>query len=130
MDYIIHTGMPVVTTRGKGFEDQLVNQIEAATGLPRPPAFAPPSVRSRISASVRRRADALSAGAAPIGTDLPRDERLDIAGEHTMDVVFKRLQDVTPAQILATPERVVAAAPSADGVYIPCDQWSGGTPRR
>ncbi|MGZ5882675.1 MAG: hypothetical protein ACXWJO_13040, partial [Xanthobacteraceae bacterium] len=28
VDYIIHTGMPVVTTRGKGFEDELVQQIE------------------------------------------------------------------------------------------------------
>ncbi len=42
-----------------------------------------------------------------------------------MDVVFKRLQDVTPAQIFAAAKRVLASAPSADGVYIPCNQWSG-----
>ena len=44
--------------------------------------------------------------------------------DHTMDVVFKRLQDVTPAQIATTTREVLAAAPSADGVYIPCNQWS------
>jgi maleate cis-trans isomerase len=48
-----------------------------------------------------------------------------VVAEHTMDVVFKQLQDVTPAQIRATTERVVKAAPSAEGVYIPCNQWSG-----
>ena len=45
VDYIIHTGMPVVTTRGKGFEDELVKQIEDATGLP-----ATTSIRSAIRA--------------------------------------------------------------------------------
>src|SRR6478736_2436141 len=34
VDYIIHTGMPVVTTRGKGFEDELVKQIEETRALP------------------------------------------------------------------------------------------------
>jgi maleate cis-trans isomerase len=48
-----------------------------------------------------------------------------VVADHTMDVVFKRLQDVTPAQIFATAKRVLASAPSADGVYIPCNQWSG-----
>jgi maleate cis-trans isomerase len=48
-----------------------------------------------------------------------------VVADHTMDVVFKRLQDVTPAQISATAARVLASAPSADGVYIPCNQWSG-----
>ena len=48
-----------------------------------------------------------------------------VIAEHTMDVVFKRLQDVTPAQIFATAKRILASAPSADGVYIPCNQWSG-----
>jgi maleate cis-trans isomerase len=48
-----------------------------------------------------------------------------VVAEHTMDVVFKRLQDITPAQIFATTKQVLATAPSAEGVYIPCNQWSG-----
>jgi maleate cis-trans isomerase len=40
-------------------------------------------------------------------------------------VVFKQLQDVTPAHIAAVAKRVVNSAPSVDGVYIPCNQWSG-----
>src|SRR5215471_14764839 len=88
VDYIIHTGMPVVTTRGKGFEDELVKQIEDATGLP-----ATTSIRSAIRAL------------AHLG--------------------IRNVAVVTPAQIFATTKRVLASAPSADGVYIPCNQWSG-----
>ncbi len=106
VDYIIHTGMPVVTTRGKGFEDELVKQIEDATGLPATTTPYPQELHQ----------SALSFLAA---------SGLRVVAEHTMDVVFKRLQDVTPAQIFATAKRVLASAPSADGVYIPCNQWSG-----
>ena len=46
VDYIIHTGMPVVTTRGKGFEDELVQ-----ADRPRPPGLpATTSIRSAIRA--------------------------------------------------------------------------------
>jgi maleate cis-trans isomerase len=48
-----------------------------------------------------------------------------VVADHTMDVVFKRLQDVTPAQIAATTRDVLASAPTAEGIYIPCNQWSG-----
>src|SRR5256714_12195830 len=33
-DYILHTEMPVVTTRGKGFDEELVKQITDVTGMP------------------------------------------------------------------------------------------------
>src|SRR5215468_12423844 len=126
VDYIIHTGMPVVTTRGKGFEDELVKQIEDATGLP-----ATTSIRSAIRALAH-----LGIRNVAVVTPYPQElhqsavsflaaSGFRVVAEHTMDVVFKRLQDVTPAQILATTKRVLASAPSADGVYIPCNQWSG-----
>ena len=120
VDYIIHTGMPVVTTRGKGFEDVLVKQIEDATGLP-----ATTSIRSAIRALAH-----LGVRNVAVVTPYPQElhqsalsflraSGFHVVAEHTMDVVFKELQDVTPAQIRATTERVVKAAPSAQGVYIP-----------
>jgi len=126
VDYIIHTGMPVVTTRGKGFEDELVNQIEEVTGLP-----ATTSIRSAIRALAH-----LGVHNVAVVTPYPRElhesalsflgaSGFHVVADHTMDVVFKRLQDVTPAQIAATTRHVLASAPSADGVYIPCNQWSG-----
>jgi maleate isomerase len=126
VDYIIHTGMPVVTTRGKGFEDELVKLIEGTTGLP-----ATTSIRSAIRALAHLGVRDVAV-VTPYPQELHRSALTFLAAsgfrviaEHTMDVVFKRLQDVTPAEILATTERVVAASPSAEGVYIPCNQWSG-----
>ena len=48
----------------------------------------------------------------------------NVVAHHTMDVVFKRLQDVTPAQIAQAGERLLDSAPSAEGLYVPCNQWS------
>src|ERR1051325_3375651 len=43
--YIVHTGMPVVTTRGKGLDAELIKLITDATALP-----ATTSIRSAINA--------------------------------------------------------------------------------
>jgi len=126
VDYIIHTGMPVVTTRGKGFEEELVKQITDVTGLP-----ATTSIRSAIRALAH-----LGVRNVAVVTPYPRElhqsaltfltaSGFRVVAEHTEDVVFKQLQDVTPAHIAAVTQRVLAKAPSAAGVYIPCNQWSG-----
>jgi maleate isomerase len=109
VDYIIHTGMPVVTTRGKGFEDELVKQIEEATGLP-----ATTSIRSAIRALAH-----LGVRKVAVVTPYPRElhesavsflaaSGFQVVLDHTMDVVFKRLQDVTPAQIATSTSRAIS----------------------
>jgi maleate isomerase len=126
VDYIIHTGMPVVTTRGKGFEEELVRQITETTGLP-----ATTSIRSAIRALAH-----LGVRNVAVLTPYPQEihqsalnflaaSGFHVVADHTEDVVFKRLQDVTPAQIAAAAKRVLGSAPSAEGIYIPCNQWSG-----
>ena len=45
VDFILHTGMPVVTTRGKGFEEEICRLITDTTGLP-----SSTSIRSAIRA--------------------------------------------------------------------------------
>jgi maleate isomerase len=126
VDYIIHTGMPVVTTRGKGFEDEIVKLITDTTGLP-----ATTSIRSAIRALAH-----LGVRQVAVVTPYPQElhqsaltflqaSGFSVVADHTEDVVFKELQDVTPAHIAAVTKRVLNTAPSADGVYIPCNQWSG-----
>jgi maleate cis-trans isomerase len=125
VDYIMHCGMPVVTTRGKGFEEEIVKIIADATGLP-----ASTSIRSAIRALARfeiRNVAVLS----PYPEELHRSalsfleaSGFNVVAHRTMDVVFKRLQDVTPAQIAQAGERLLVSAPSAEGLYVPCNQWS------
>ena len=123
--YIMHCGMPVVTLRGKGFEEEIVKIISDATGLP-----ASTSIRSAIRALAQLNiADVVVVS--PYPQDLHQSaltflkaSGFRIAAEHTEDVVFKRLQDVTPAHIAAVAKRVLSHAPNADGIYIPCTQWA------
>lgn len=128
VDYIIHTGMPVVTTRGKGFEEEIVKLITDTTGLP-----ATTSIRSAIRALAH-----LGVRNVAVVTPYPQElhqsaltflkaSGFTIAADHTEDVVFKELQDVTPAHIASVTKRVLHAAPTAEGVYIPCNQWSGAS---
>jgi maleate cis-trans isomerase len=125
VDYIMHCGMPVVTTRGKGFEEEIVKLITDATGLP-----ASTSIRSAIRALAHLEIKNVAV-LSPYPQELHQSavtflkaSGFNVVADHTMDVVFKRLQDVPPAQIAAMAERLLAAAPSADGLYIPCNQWS------
>jgi maleate cis-trans isomerase len=124
VDYIMHCGMPVVTTRGKGFEEEIVRIITDATGLP-----ASTSIRSAIRALAH-----LGIENVAVLTPYPQELHqsaltfLSASGfrvvvEHTEDVVFKQLQDVPSARIAAAAMRLVATAPAADGIYIPCNQW-------
>lgn len=125
VDYIMHCGMPVVTTRGKGFEEEIVKIITDATGLP-----ASTSIRSAIRALAYLRIEHVAV-LSPYPNDLHQSalaflqaSGFKIVAEHTEDVVFKRLQDVTPAHIAAVAKRVLGQANKADGIYIPCNQWA------
>jgi hypothetical protein len=48
----------------------------------------------------------------------------EVVAEGTLDVEFKRLQDVTPEQIHRHTMQVIARAKEVEGVYIPCNQWN------
>ncbi len=125
VDYIMHCGMPVVTTRGKGFEEEIVRIITDATGLP-----ASTSIRSAMRALTHlgiRQVAVLS----PYPQELHQSalsflqaSGFKVVAHHAMDVVFKRLQDVTPAHIARAAAQILADASAADGLYIPCNQWS------
>lgn len=108
VDYIMHCGMPVVTLRGKGFEEEIVKIISDATGLP-----ASTSIRSAIRALAH-----LDVGDVVVVSPYPQElhqsaltflkaSGFRIAAEHTEDVIFKRLQDVTPAHIAAVAKRTL-----------------------
>src|SRR5215469_12197625 len=111
VDYIMHCGMPVVTTRGKGFEEEIVKIITEATGLP-----ASTSIRSAIRALAHLHIEDVVV-LSPYPNDLHqsalsflRSSGFKIAAEHTEDVVFKRLQDVAPSHIAAAATRALDQA--------------------
>lgn len=126
VDFIVHCGMPLVTTRGKGFEDELVRQITEKTGL-----GATTSIRSAIR-GLRHIGIRNVAIASPYPQELHQsavtflgESGFNVVAHGSLDVPFKALQDASPEQIYAHARRVVKnASATVEGIYIPCNQWA------
>jgi maleate cis-trans isomerase len=124
VDFIIHGGGPLVVMRGKGFEEIIVNDIEKASGV-------------RATTGVRAAMEALRhIGARRVAMASPYPERhnramadylgaqgFEIVRAEGLDVPFKRLQSVAPADIKKFVESVLGRSPQCDAIYLPCPQW-------
>ena len=124
VDFIIHGGAPLVVSRGKGFDLELISRIESLTGLP-------------ASTTVRAAMDGLAhlgirklVLASPFPEELNKQvaaflESYGFSVPHsaTLNVKFKELQNVPPSVIYRFAVEAAKAAPEADGLYMPCPQW-------
>jgi maleate isomerase len=124
VDFILHGGGPLVVARGKGFEEVIVRDIEAAAKVP-------------ASTGVRAAMEALRhVGARRVAIASPYPERhntamagylaefgFEIVRAEGMDVPFKALQNVPPDDIFAFATSVIARASECDALYLPCPQW-------
>ena len=124
VDYIIHGGVPLIVGRGKGADLELIAAIRNATGLP-----ATTSVRSALDAF-----DSLGIRKIVLATPYPDEVQqatlaflkahdIEVLNAASMKIGFRVLQDIHPQQIYQFGREVLAAAPDADGIYIPCHQW-------
>lgn len=124
VDFVIHGGGPLVVARGKGFDEVVIKDIEKASGV-----VATTGVRAAIEA-LRH------SGARRIAIASPYPDRHNramadylsahdfvIAGAEGLDVPFKRLQSVTPAEIRRFAQSVLGRAGACDALYLPCPQW-------
>jgi len=128
VDFIIHGGGPLVAARGKDYEETLVKEIEAAAKVP-------------ATTGVRAAMEALRhVGARRIAIASPYADRHNQALSaylelhdfapvwvEGMDVPFKRLSSIPPADIRRFAGDVIARAPRCDALYLPA---RNGRPRR
>jgi maleate cis-trans isomerase len=124
VDFVVHGGGPLIVARGKGFEDIVVNDIEQASGV-------------RATTGIRAAMESLRhVGARRIVMASPYPERhnramadyigafgFEVVRSEGLDVPFKRLQSVPPADILTFVRQVLGRSPPCDAVYLPCPQW-------
>ena len=124
VDFVIHGGGPLVVARGKGYEEIIVEDIEAAAKVP-------------ATTGVRAAMEALRhVGARRVAVASPYPERhntalaayltghgFDIVRAAGKDVPFKSLQAVPPAEIFQFAKDVIARAQGCDALYLPCPQW-------
>jgi len=124
VDFIIHGGGPLVVARGPGYEEIVVRDIEAAGKVK-----ATTAVRAGMEALrhcgarrvaiaspyPKRHNDALSAYLTAHG--------FDVVGAEGMDLPFKEMQNLPPADIRRFAAGVLSAAKDCDALYLPCPQW-------
>jgi len=124
VDFIIHGGGPLVVARGPQFEDIIVRDVEAAS-------------RVKATTSIRAGMEALrhiKARRIAIASPYPKrhndalTKHLTVNGFEViradgMDLPFKEMQNLPPADIRSFVAGVIAAAPGCDAIYLPCPQW-------
>jgi maleate cis-trans isomerase len=127
VDFIIHGGGPLTTARGKGFEETIVKEIETVAKAP-----ATTGVRAAMEAFRHL-------GARRIAIASPYSDRhnqalsaylelhdFDLVWVEGMNLPFRRLSSVPPADIRRFAGNVIARAPRCDALYLPCPQWQAG----
>jgi maleate cis-trans isomerase len=119
VSFIVQGGAPLVMSRGLPFDQELTERMRTLSGVP-----AVTTVRAAIDAmkhlGMRRIAPAQNEKTAKYF----EASGFDVVHQATLDLPFKEIQDVSPARIYRFIVDVARATPDADGLYMPCPQWS------
>jgi maleate cis-trans isomerase len=127
VDFIIHGGGPMTAARGKDYEDNIVRQVEAA-------AKVPATTGLRAAMEALRHIGARRIAVASPYPDLHNQALVAYLKLHDfepvwiegMNIPFKRLSRIPPADIRRFAGAMIARAPRCDALYLPCPQWQAG----
>lgn len=123
-DFIIHAGVPLVVSQGKGYEGEVIKQIEMLTNVPATTSIVA-GMEALRALSVRR-----------VGLVNPYPAELNDAvvaflNGHGFEVEaviglgadFARIGDVSKADVYAAAKQAVKQSPKIEGLYLPCPQF-------
>ena len=126
VQFVVHHGTPLVVSQGHGFDYQLMERMEKATGgIP-----VVTSVRAQLEAM-----RSLGMKSIVIATPYPQEineaaarfaeaDGFTVANLARIDVPFKMMQAIEDSRIVELAGEALAAAPGADGLWMPCPQWT------
>lgn len=124
VDYIIHGGGPLVFSRGKGYDQEIVNHIVSRTGIP-----ATTTIKAAVDAMVHLNAKTIAV--ASIYPDKTNTELGKFLSDYGFKlgrlanrlVDFKRIYTVSIAEIYKFAVETLKDSPGAEALYMPCPQW-------
>ncbi len=124
VDYIIHGGGPLVFSRGKGYDLEIVDHITSRTGIP-----STTTIRAAVDAMLHL--NAKNVAVASIYPEKTNDElgkfltdygfTVSKLASHLVD--FKRIYSIAIADIYRLAIDTLKEAPHAEVLYMPCPQW-------
>jgi maleate isomerase len=123
-DFVIHAGVPLVVSRGVGFERALVSQIESLANVP-----ATTSIVAGIGALAE-----LSAHRIGLVNPYPPDlneavvkylthNGLDVRAVIGLGADFTRIGDISEADVYSAAKQAIKQAPDITALYLPCPQF-------
>jgi maleate cis-trans isomerase len=125
VNFVIQGGAPLVMSRGLAFDEELSQRMRDLSGVP-----SITTVRAAMDAMrhLGMRRIALATPYPPAQNEKTASyfqaSGFDVVHQATLDLPFKEIQDVSPARIYRFILDVARSMPDADGLYMPCPQWS------
>ena len=123
-DFIIHAGVPLVVSQGKGYEREVISKIETLTNAPATTSIVA-GMEALRTLSVRR-----------VGLVNPYPSELndavvafmkghgfDVDAVVSLGADFTRIGDVSEADVYAAARQAVKQSPQIEGLYLPCPQF-------
>lgn len=124
VDYIIHGGGPLVFSRGKGYDLEIVDHITSRTGIP-----STTTIRAAVDAMLHLNAKKVAVASiypektnAELGKFLT-DYGFEVSKLASYLVDFKRIYSIAIADIYRLAIDTLKDAPDAEVLYMPCPQW-------
>jgi maleate cis-trans isomerase len=124
VDYIIFSGGPLLTSRGKGADTDLTDRMTEATGLPSTTTIMS-AVRALKALDIHRLVvlTPFPEHVQKATLDFLRAHNLEVLADDSMNIGFRELHRVLPSDIYHRAGKLLSAHPDAEGLYIPCPQW-------
>jgi maleate isomerase len=124
VDYLIHGGGPLVFSRGRGYEQEIVEHITRRTGIP-----STTTIKAAVDAL--HHLDAKNVAVASIYPDETNASLGRYLRQHDFEVTtlashlvnFKRIYSVSISDIYRLAIETIKSAPGTDALYMPCPQW-------
>jgi maleate cis-trans isomerase len=123
-DFIIHSGVPLVVSQRRGFEVELVRQIEAIANTPATTSIV--AAMSAMNDLGVKRVGLVNPYPAELNQTLVNfltAQAFEVGAVVSLGADFTRIGDVTEAEVYRAARRCAAEAGSLDGIYLPCPQF-------